>query len=90
MAYFISKCYRFRVTHLCDLLPMEMDLFDRVIKTPSYLKYKYKFLFQETTPECGIHLSKDIDIRAGGSDSDTFFGEWPHVCAIFKVAYFLS
>ena len=48
--------------------------------------YKKKKLF---TPKCGRHNKVWIRVAGLGSDpetgiSDTEFGEWPHVCLLFK------
>jgi hypothetical protein len=42
-------------------------------------------------PLCGSRILKGFVIRAGGGpDSETFFGEWPHMCALYGVNNFKS
>jgi hypothetical protein len=44
-------------------------------------------MFSDKEPECGFHLEGAFVPRIAGLNTATTFGEWPHVCAIFKVCY---
>jgi hypothetical protein len=42
-------------------------------------------LFNLAEATCGAHFPAGVDLRVGGPNTDTIFGEWPHICALFKV-----
>ena len=49
----------------------------------------HKCFIKFSGPTCGAHFSAAFDLRVGGPTTDTVFGEWPHVCALFKVIFLL-